>query len=138
MDLSTLRCHLLESMKQEKTPLNEVFFSQYNLDLLQRAIRQKFKDQTGISIDRQNDEDLLNYMRYVYINNSSNPYGSVCKQVQFMNGVVINEAMKDILTGVSQKIDYLRDIYKPFDPNAIPINTSNYGKKIDYNNKIGL
>ena len=46
----------LDSLKQVETPLNTLFFSEFNQNLLQRGIRQSFKNKTGISIDRQNPD----------------------------------------------------------------------------------
>ena len=37
----------INSMKQCPTPLNTLFFSEFNMNLLQRAIRQDFKNKTG-------------------------------------------------------------------------------------------
>ena len=47
----------INSIKQCPTPLNTLFFSEFNINLLQRAIRQDFKNKTGVSIDRQNNDD---------------------------------------------------------------------------------
>ena len=43
----------INSLKQTETPLNNLFFSEFNINLLQRAIRQDFKNKTGIPIDYQ-------------------------------------------------------------------------------------
>ena len=43
----------LDSLKQCETPLNTLFFSEFNQNLLQRGIRQAFKNKTGIAIDRK-------------------------------------------------------------------------------------
>ena len=54
----------LNSIKQTKTPLNSLFFSEFNTNLLQRGIRQAFKNKTGIAIDYQNPDDLYGIMRF--------------------------------------------------------------------------
>jgi hypothetical protein len=59
----------LESIKQCETPLNTLFFSDFNQNLLQRGIRQGFKNKTGIAIDYQNKDDLYSIMRVVFIKN---------------------------------------------------------------------
>src|SRR5210317_1595538 len=107
----------LDSIKQCDTPLNTLFFSDFNTNLLQRGIRQAFKDKTGIAIDYQNVDDLYGIMRMVFINNSGDHYNQVKEQVKAMN-------TRDINT-----------ISTPLDQ---PINTSTTGKKIDFNNKIGI
>ena len=128
----------IDSIQQCETPLNTLFFSDFNRNLLQRGIRQTFKDKTGIAIDYQNADDLYGIMRMVFINNSGDHYSRVNEQVKEMNTRVIATALSQIQTGVSQYIAYARDIETisvPLDP---PINTSTVGKKIDFNNKIGI
>ena len=128
----------LDSLKQCETPLNTLFFSEFNLNLLQRGIRQAFKNKTGIAIDRQNPDDLYSLMRVVFINNSGDSYSRVNEQVRFMNGRVIETALGQIQTGVSQYMSYVQDIDTIAVPLAQPINTSTYGKKLPKNMKIGI
>ena len=70
------RLHL-NSMKQTETPLNKVFFSDFNIQVVQKSIRQAFKNKTGVSIDYQNASDLYAIMRVVFINNAGNHYANV-------------------------------------------------------------
>jgi len=128
----------LDSIQQCETPLNTLFFSDFNRNLLQRGIRQTFKDKTGIAIDYQNADDLYGIMRMVFINNSGDHYSRVNEQVKEMNTRVIVTALSQIQTGVSQYIAYARDIETISVPLDQPINTSTVGKKIDFNNKIGI
>jgi hypothetical protein len=128
----------LDSLKQCETPLNTLFFSEFNKNLLQRGIRQTFRNKTGIAIDYQNPDDLYGIMRMVFINNSGDHFTRVNEQVKEMNARVIDTAMSQIQTGVSQYIAYARDIDTISVPLDQPINTSTVGKKIDFNDKIGF
>jgi ActR/RegA family two-component response regulator len=128
----------LDSLKQCETPLNTLFFSEFNKNLLQRGIRQTFKDKTGIAIDYQNPDDLYGIMRMVFINNAGDHYNRVKEQVKELNTRVIATAISQIQTGVSQYIAYTRDIDTISVPLDQPINTSTTGNKIDFNNKIGI
>jgi hypothetical protein len=128
----------LNSVKQCETPLNTLFFSEFNKNLLQRGIRQAFKDRTGISIDYQNPDDLYGIMRVVFINNSGDHHKDVNKQVKAMNMRVIETALSQIQTGVSQYIAYVSEIDTTSIPLDQPMNTSTVGKKLPYNNKIGF
>jgi hypothetical protein len=128
----------LDSLKQCETPLNTLFFSEFNQNLLQRGIRQAFKNKTGISIDRQNPDDLYGIMRVVFINNSGDHYKAVNQQVRMMNERVIETAIGQIQTGVSQYLSYVQDIDTISVPLAQPINTSTVGMKMDKNEKIGI
>ena len=128
----------LDSLQQCETPLNTLFFSDFNKNLLQRGIRQTFKNNTGIAIDYQNPDDLYGIMRMVFISNSGDQYSRVNEQVREINTRVIATALSQIQTGVSQYIAYTRDIDTISVPLDQPVNTSTNGKKIDFNNKIGI
>jgi hypothetical protein len=128
----------LESIQECETPLNTLFFSDFNKNLLQRGIRQAFKNKTGIAIDYQNPDDLYGIMRMVFINNSGDHYNRVNEQVKEINTRVIETALSQIQTGVSQYMAYNRDIDTISVPLDQPVNTSTVGKKIDFNDKIGI
>jgi len=128
----------LDSLKQTETPLNTLFFSDFNKNLLQRGIRQPFKNKTGIAIDYQNPDDLYGIMRMVFINNAGDHFTQVNEQVKAMNEMVINSALSQIQTGVSQYIAYAEDIDTTRTLMDRPANTSTVGKKIDFNDKIGF
>ena len=128
----------LNSIKQTPTPLNTLFFSEFNINLLQRAIRQKFKDDTGVSIDYQNPDDLFSIMRVVFINNAGNHTTGINDQVKFMNSIVIKTALGQIRSGVAQFMGYMRDIDTAAIPPTAPANTSTYGMKMPIDAKIGV
>ena len=128
----------LNTLKQCPTPLNTLFFSEFNMNLLQRGIRQSFKDQTGVAIDYQNPSDLYSIMRVVFINNSGDPNANVQEQVKYMNGIVIKTASGQIQTGVSQYMGYVHDIDTLAVPIDRPVNTTTYGKKFSKSEQIGL
>ena len=77
-------------------------------------------------------------MRVVYINNAGNQYNKVNEQVKFMNGIVIQTALSQVQSGVSQYMNYIRDIDTLAVPPKPPQNTSTFGLKMDKNNKIGI
>ena len=128
----------VKSIQQCPTPLNTLFFSNFNLNLLQKAIRQSFKNKTGISIDHQNPDDLYAMMRVVFINNSGDPNKAVQSQVKKMNEIVIKTALAQIQTGVAQYIGYIQDIDTTARPMDRPVNTSTVGKKLPKSTKIGV
>jgi len=125
--MSQVSGNLLTSIKQCPTPLNNLFFSEFNQNLLQRAIREKFYQNYKIKIDYQDKDDLIAIMRVMFIANFSNPYGDLCQQIKFINGQVITRAIEQITTGVSQYYGYIKDLNAEIEPPAIPINTSVYG-----------
>lgn len=129
----------VSTLKQSETPLNKLFFSEFNINLIQRGIRQYFYDKTGISIDYQNIRDVFVIMRTVFINNSGDPYNNIEAQVKYMNEKVIETAYSQIQTGVSQFVNYIKDSESLAVPLAQPVNTSNRGNKIpDAMDNIGI
>ena len=130
---------LLMSLKQTSTPLNNLFFSEYNQDLLQRAIRQTVFQKYNIKIDYQNNSDLISLMRVIFTANFANPYGDLCSQVKFMNTLVINKAVEQISTGLSQYMGYMKLLNSPITPPPIPENTNIYGTDvIDQTRSLGF
>ena len=79
----------INSLKQCPTPLNTLFFSEFNMNTLQRAIRSEFRNKTGVAIDYQNKNDLYAIMRVAFINNSGDHNVNVQEQVRHINGIVI-------------------------------------------------
>lgn len=133
-----IRQPILNTMRQSPTPLGNAFFSPQNMNFIQNDIRRSIKSETGLSIDRQNDDDLATIMRFIYITNSFNPGADVSAQVQMMNKRTADKALDQVRSGLAERIGYLRDISEPIYPNALPVSTTTYGNKIPYNNKIGF
>ena len=128
----------LNSLEQCQTPLNTLFFSSFNVNLLQRAIRQDFKNKTGISIDYQSEDDLYGIMRVVFINNSGDHNVRVNEQVKMMNEMVIKTGVSQIQSGVSQYMGYVHDMDRGLEPLDRPQSTTTYGNKIGKSDKIGI
>lgn len=127
----------LNSMKQTETPLNRLFFSTFNKDLIQRGIRQTFRMRSGIAIDYQNPDDLYSIMRATFISNSGDHFNDVEAQVKNMNIHVIETSLSQIQTGVSQFMTYAKEIDTISQPMDRPVNTSTAGKKLP-KNQIGI
>ena len=117
----------MNTLKQSPTPLNTVFFSPTNVDIIQRTIRHRFREESGIAIDRQNDDDLFALMRAVFIQQGLDPYDRVCDQVKMINEEVVKKALAQVRTGVSQFMTYVRDMDKPLVPIDMPESTTTYG-----------
>ena len=116
-------CSAVESIRQTTTPVNGLFFSEENVDLLQRAIKESVKNKTGFRIDDQSSEDLLIIMRGVYMNNFTDPYtDKACEAVRQLNGVVIEQCVNQIADGILSYVVYTRDASQL----AVPLNNSTY------------
>lgn len=138
-DLSdrAIRTGVLSSLKTTKTPLNTRFFSQGNIKAVQRKLQRTFKTETGISIDEQDNTDVLAFMRYIFINNATNPYGNVESQIDSMNAKVVQKMLPQVREGVSAYLLYLRDAATLSQPNELPQNMNRKGEDTR-ENKIGI
>jgi hypothetical protein len=87
--------------------VNTAFFSQGNVDAIQRQLRDVIRTRMGYVIDRQPDEHLLIIMRYVYMNESRNTGGDA--EVRRLNQLVLKEVVPQVASGVLQYLAYLRD-----------------------------
>jgi len=101
-------------------------------------LRNQFRNETGLSIDRQNPRDVMTFMRYVYINNAMNPYGNVAAQIARMNQQVVDKMLPQVREGVSSYILYVRDASTNYVPNPLPVNTTLAGDRLPINNRIGM
>jgi hypothetical protein len=110
----------VKSIQQCSSPLNTLFFCDFNQNLLQKGIRQSFKNKTGISIDAGDHNK------------------NVQQQVKAMNAIVIKTATDQIQTGVAQYIGYIQDIDTSARPMDRPVNTSTTGKKLPKSQQIGM
>ena len=133
-----VRTSMITSMHKTTTPLNATFFQQGNLERIQMMLRNQFRNETGLSIDRQNPRDVLTFMRYVYINNAMNPYGNIEAQIARMNQQVVDKMLPQVRDGVSAYIMYIRDASTSYVPKPLPRNTSLAGKSIPINSRVGM
>ena len=116
-------CSAIESTRQSVTPVSGLFFSDQNLELLERAIRESVKQKTGYRIDKQPRTDLLVIMRAVYFNNYVDPYTKkACEAVKKLNEHVIHQCINQISDGILGYINYTRDASQL----AVPLNNSTY------------
>ena len=129
---------ILNTMRQSDNKLVNTFFSDANMNTIQVSARDTIRSETGLSIDRQNRDDLSMIMRYIYITNVYDPYAEIQAQMKLLNGRVHSLMVGQIRTGLSSRIGYLRDISRPVQPIPLPVATSLYGNKIPFNDKIGL
>ena len=135
---SDVRTSMITSMHKTTTPLNAAFFQQANLERIQAMLRRQFRNETGLSIDRQNPRDVMTFMRYVYINNAMNPYGNIESQMTRMNQQVVDKMLPQVREGVSSYILYVRDASTNYVPNPLPVNTTLAGDRLPINNRIGM
>ena len=95
--------------------LENVFFSDENMNLINKQLILTVfkKSENQFLIPQQSNESLLIVMRYVFIEYSRNLPYDIINQIKELNTFVINEILPNIITNITQRIDYLKEIECP-------------------------
>ena len=79
--------------------LKSNFFSSKNIQALQDRIRRTFKKESGHTIDRQNEQELMIIMGTVWAHNNPAP-------IDAMNKVVVDHVIPQIREGVKHHLNW--------------------------------
>ena len=93
-------------------PVSELFFSDYNVNLLQRGIQNMVLNKSNgkHKIGVQSVNELLTVMRATYLQESINSVAEVVHQVKKLNELVLMYCVPRILSEIEMHDTYLRDI----------------------------
>lgn len=115
------------------SPYTALFFSSMNMNTIQRALRSRIQSRLGVSIDRQNDDDLSVIMRAVFVNWKKPPVSddraAVACAVAELNSVVMKIIYPQVASGASGYLRYLKDASQLPTPIPHPVATSTAGTK---------
>lgn len=94
------------------TGVSKIFFSEDNINLLQRGIRNKILNDTQgkYNIGRQKDEELKIVMRSIYYQHGKNQSTNINGQVLDLNTRVIEWCVPEIISNIKQSEKYIQDI----------------------------
>lgn len=111
--------------------LNQVFFSQENIDLIQEQIRYQVwnASERKFVIGRQSDTELELIMRSMYFQYGKNIPYNIKEQVIELNDLVVQDCVPKILSQVEQHIGYLFDASTNPVPLSHPVSMSSTGRK---------
>ena len=124
--------HLLQN-SSSRTKVSELFFSQENVNELQKMLRFMVYDQTGLIVDRQTDDDMLIIMRSMYLQYCTFPISCdkkvLQREVDRLNLYVLRDAVPTVISEAKMFMSYLRDA--SLIPAPIPrgLNVSNVGTR---------
>ena len=127
---SSIRHQILIGI-QDKSDLNQIFFSDKNINRLQFMLKDEITKQSNgrFSIDRQSDAELLQVMKSIYLRYARNLPYSIPEQVAQLNRVVIKDITPYVLSEIYQYYGYLRDLKRTPIPIDRPKNLSSKGLK---------
>ena len=107
------------------TDVSSIFFSDNNVNLLQRGIYNKILNISAgkYNIGRQSDTDLKIIMRSIYFQYGKNAPNNIKEQVLDLNTRVIDWCVPEILSNIKQSDKYIMDISTmpvPLDRSILP------------------
>lgn len=108
--------------------LSLIFFSDDNMDILQKKLILGVYRETGVKIPYQQPERLLIAMRHIYTIYSKELPCMYKEQIRELDNRVIEWILPDVVTAVEQHIAYLRDISGDVPLLEPPINVSRRGR----------
>ena len=111
--------------------LNELFFSQKNIEIIQRQIILNIYKETNnkYTIPFQNSKSIEVVMKYIFNEQAKHlPYG-ITEQIRNLNKKIVDELTPMIIINIDVKIKYLKDINSPPPVNQLPINVHSAGNK---------
>lgn len=114
-----------------KNLLNQVFFSESNLQKIQNLIRYNvYKlSKNQFKIGEQDKTQIQIVMRSVYLQYGRNLNKDIAEQINQLNNIVADELSPKIISNVKQYAKYLKDIAEPYQLLDRPKNMSNTGLK---------
>lgn len=108
--------------RHSSTPVNEQFFSQANVDMVQERIRTAVRGMVSADIGRQSDVDLMMIMRSYYLQYAG-------ETVEQLNDRVVAFCSNRIAVEVEAYRYYRKDILDFPAPIAHPLDTHVYGTR---------
>jgi len=100
---------MAKTLQVAASPLVRAFFSEQNLETVQRLLRDAVRSKTGFAIDRQSDEQLLIVMRAVFADRAANVPRDVPAEVRRLNEAVISTLFNGVVSNMTAHLAYLRD-----------------------------
>jgi hypothetical protein len=116
----------------EQGMLEDVFFSEDNIDLINKQLIMSVYNKTGgeIRISPQSSQSLIIVMRYVFLEYARHLPYDIAGQIRELNCQVVGEIMPKIITESTQRIAYLKEINGPRSLPPLPTFASK-GKRND-------
>ena len=121
--------HYVIEHQQAPTPLSQVFFSAYNVRIVQNRIRHGVWVRSGRQtvIGPQSMDHLANVMRDIFLANALYMPTCISKQVDDLNDLVVQYAVEVIWTKLEQQAAFLEVVSTAPESRIDPVHTSSKG-----------
>lgn len=115
--------------RHSNTTLNEQFFSESNMNVLQERIQREVRQMVNAEIGRQSEPDLMLVMRSYYLQYARNNPDEVATELIDLNERVVGFCSNRIAVEVEAYRYFRQDILDFPTPIARPIDTQVYGTR---------
>lgn len=106
----------IRGMQLNNTDVSLLFFSDENINRLQKKIKSEIMRMTNgtfkLDVD-QDVQDLLIAMRAVFLDQAKNLPTHIVRQVKILNKQTLNYILPDMMTNIKQQYAYLKEISAP-------------------------
>jgi hypothetical protein len=106
----TYALDVLRGFDRDCSKLSLIFFSEENIEIIQRSILLKAYREKNTKIPYQKQEDLLVVMRRIYREQSDHVDCDFTEQVRRLNMQVLEGIFPSIASAIDRQLQYLRDI----------------------------
>jgi hypothetical protein len=102
----------ITSRNYSENCVSNLFFSQFNIDILQEGLRNMILNKTDgkFNINKQSETELKIIMRSIYLQFSKNSSNDITTQVKELNKLVLEWAVPEIISNIKQHENYKQDI----------------------------
>lgn len=116
---------------QTRSPLSELFFSNYNMRRIQDLLRYRVFVASGgkYKIGSQDNTELEVIMRAMYLQHAKNLPNQLKEQVNELNRMVVEYCWPKVLSEIEQYIEYCKNLEMLPNPIPRPINVSSKGTR---------
>ena len=115
--------------RREPGEIERIYFSEQNICLMQKYLIDRIKREIGVTISRQNDDDVLGFMFEIYniYSPSLTNKGSgnkVISTVNYLNDLALNKLVYNAKNGIIAYYRYVEDASKMHVPPSRGISTT--------------
>lgn len=119
-------------LRLEKSPLASLYYSQENVERIQKQIRREIYKRTNgkFKVLRDSDEsDMQVVMDSIFDDHAKHLPDQLVRQVKILNMHTVNLVVPNAITQIDQTSKYLKQLDKPIEPMNRPLNANNGGRK---------
>ena len=105
----TIEQEMMKSINQEVNELSKIYYSNSNINLLQKIIKMRVEKNSGYKIDNQSKDHLIIVMRSMYTLHANAFNSNIKDEIKKLNEYVIVKCTQVIITNILMYFQYVND-----------------------------